>query len=163
VEFRIMSIQVTSEAFAPGAAIPTRYSGDGDDVSPPLNWSGVPANTHELALIVEDPDAPQPEPFVHWVIYKIPADATGLAEGVPVQARLASPSGAMQGKNSFKKIGYGGPAPPRGHGTHHYHFRLYALDRPVEVQGELDKEALLAATSGHILDQGELVGTYERS
>ena len=114
-----MSIRVTSDAFAPGAAIPTRYSGDGDDVSPPLKWSGVPKNTKELALIVEDPDAPQAEPFVHWVIYKIPADATGLAEGVPAQARLTSSAGAVQGKNSFKRIGYGGPKPPPGHGTHH--------------------------------------------
>jgi Raf kinase inhibitor-like YbhB/YbcL family protein len=158
-----MSIQVTSEAFKPGAAIPARYTADGDDISPPLNWTGVPGNAKELALIVEDPDAPQPEPFIHWVIYKIPADAAGLPEGVPAQAKLKSPAGAVQGKNSFKnKIGYGGPAPPPGHGTHHYHFRLYALDQPLEVQGGLDNKALIAAMSGHILDEGELIGTYER-
>src|SRR5882757_5419521 len=146
-----MSIQVTSEAFAPGAAIPARYAADGDDVSPPLNWAGVPENAKELALIVEDPDAPQPEPFIHWVMYKIPADAPGLAERIPAQAKLKSPPGAVQGKNSFKKkIGYGGPAPPPGHGTHHYHFRVYALDQPLEVQGGLDNKALIAAMSGHI-------------
>jgi Raf kinase inhibitor-like YbhB/YbcL family protein len=158
-----MSIRVTSEAFAHGAAIPGRYAADGDDISPQLNWTGVPENAKELALIVEDPDAPQAEPFVHWVMYKIPADVAGLAEGVPVQAKLKAPAGAVQGKNSFKnKIGYGGPAPPPGHGTHHYHFRLYALDQPLEVQGGLDNNALIAAMSGHILDEGELVGTYKR-
>jgi Raf kinase inhibitor-like YbhB/YbcL family protein len=157
-----MSIQISSDAFSPGSTIPVRYTADGDDVSPPLKWSGVPENTRELALIVEDPDAPQPTPFVHWVIYKIPPNADGLSEGVPARAHPATPAGAVQGKTSFKKIGYGGPAPPKGHGTHHYHFRLFALDAPLEVQGELDKKSLLAAMSGHVLEQGELVGTYER-
>jgi Raf kinase inhibitor-like YbhB/YbcL family protein len=157
-----MSIQIRSEAFSPGSTIPIRYTADGDDVSPPLRWSGVPENTKELALIVEDPDAPQPTPFVHWVMYKIPADTDGLSEGVPTRAHPDSAAGSVQGATSFKKIGYGGPAPPRGHGTHHYHFRLFALDEPLTVQGELDKQSLLAAMSGHVLDQGDLVGTYER-
>jgi Raf kinase inhibitor-like YbhB/YbcL family protein len=158
-----MSIQLSSDAFQPGAAIPRRYTADGEDVSPPLKWTGVPQNTRELALIVEDPDAPQPEPFVHWVMYKIPGDATGLPESVPAQPQLKSPASALQGQNSFKKkIGYGGPKPPPGHGTHHYHFRVYALDEPLEVRSGLDNKALMAAMSGHILDQGELVGTYER-
>jgi Raf kinase inhibitor-like YbhB/YbcL family protein len=157
-----MSIQITSDAFAPGATIPTRYTGEGDDVSPPLKWSGVPDQAKELALIVDDPDAPQKEPFVHWVMYKIPANAKGLPEGVAPSAKTLSPPSALQGKSSFRKIGYGGPMPPRGHGTHHYHFKLYALDQPLTVRDGLDKTALLAAMSGHILDQGELVGTYER-
>lgn len=157
-----MSIQISSDAFAPGSTIPIRYTADGDDVSPPLKWSGVPENTQELALIVEDPDAPQPTPFVHWVMCKIPADADGLSEGVPPRVHPVAPPGALQGKTSFKKIGYGGPAPPKGHGTHHYHFRLFALDEPLKVTGELDKKSLLDAMSGHVLDQGDLVGTYER-
>jgi Raf kinase inhibitor-like YbhB/YbcL family protein len=157
-----MSIQISSTAFTPGSTIPIRYTADGDDISPPLKWSGIPQTTKELALIVEDPDAPQPTPFVHWVMYKIPANADGLPEGVSTRAHPDFPAGAVQGKTSFKRIGYGGPAPPKGHGTHHYHFRLFALDEPLEVQGELDKNALLAAMSGHVLDQGELVGTYKR-
>ncbi len=157
-----MSIRVTSEAFKPGQPILRKYTGDGEDISPRLSWTGVPERTKELALIVEDPDAPRPEPFVHWVIYKIPADAPGLIEGIPPQAKLKSPAGAVQGKNSFGKTGYGGPAPPPGHGTHHYHFRVYALDQPLKVQGGLDAKTLVAAISGHVLDQGELVGTYQR-
>jgi Raf kinase inhibitor-like YbhB/YbcL family protein len=157
-----MSIRITSGSFANGERIPIKYTEDGENVSPPLTWTGVPEGTKELALIVEDPDAPKPEPFVHWVIYKIPAEAPGLAENVPHQAKLKSPPETVQGKNSFQKIGYGGPAPPPGHGTHHYQFHLYALDRPLQVQGALDHKALIAAMSGHILDEGELVGTYER-
>ena len=157
-----MPIQITSDAFAAGSAIPVRFTDDGDDVSPALKWSGIPANTRELALIMDDPDAPQPQPWVHWVMCKIPANTGGLPEGVPKHARPDSPPGAIQGTTSFKKIGYGGPAPPKGHGTHHYHFRLYALDKPLDLTGELNKTSLLAAMSGHILDQGELVGTYIR-
>jgi Raf kinase inhibitor-like YbhB/YbcL family protein len=156
-----MSIQITSDAFAPGATIPIRYTGDGDDVSPPLEWSGVPDQTKELALIVDDPDAPQSEPFVHWVMYKIPSAVTELCEGVTPDAKTQSPP-ALQGKSSFGKIGYGGPMPPRGHGTHHYHFKLYALDQPLMLHDGVDKAALMAAMSGHILDQGELIGTYQR-
>jgi Raf kinase inhibitor-like YbhB/YbcL family protein len=158
----MMSVQVTSEAFAPAQSIPSKFTADGRNVSPSLRWARLPPGTKELALIVEDPDAPRPEPFVHWVVYKIPATADGLPEGVPNQARLTTVAGALQGKNSFEKIGYGGPAPPPGHGTHHYHFRLYALDQPLGVQAGLDKKSLLAAMSGHILDEGDLVGIYER-
>ncbi len=157
-----MSIQVTSDAFGPGQPVPRKYTGDGQDVSPPLRWSNVPARAKELALIMDDPDAPRPEPWDHWVIYKIPVGTAGLPEGIPPEVKVKAPAGALQGKNSFKKIGYGGPAPPPGHGTHHYHFRVYALDQPLEVQGGLDKKGLLSAMSGHVIDQGELVGTYER-
>jgi Raf kinase inhibitor-like YbhB/YbcL family protein len=157
-----MSIEVSSDAFAPDDAIPSKFTADGENISPELRWGELPAGTRELALIVDDPDAPREQPFVHWVMYKIPPDADGLPEHLRKQTQLTSPPGAVQGKNSFGKIGYGGPAPPSGHGTHHYHFHLYALDKPIQVSGGIDKESLIAAMSGHILDEGDLVGTYER-
>ena len=157
-----MPLQAKSEAFGPGERIPEKYTADGQDISPPLSWGKIPEDARELALIVEDPDAPRPEPFVHWLVYKISRDASGLPEGVARGATLQSPPGAVQGKNSFGKIGYGGPAPPSGHGTHHYHFRLYALDEPLEVQPGLDKKALLDAMSRHVIDETDLVGVYQR-
>jgi Raf kinase inhibitor-like YbhB/YbcL family protein len=159
-----MSINITSEAFQAGGPIPKLYTGEGDDRSPPLSWTGVPAGAKELALICDDPDAPTKEPWVHWVIYKIPAETKSLAEGIPRQPRPPTPPGALQGANTWDKdnIGYRGPMPPPGHGVHHYHFALYALDKPLELKPGLDKTALLAAMSGHILAQGEIVGTYQR-
>lgn len=160
-----MSIQVSSNAFKAGAPIPKKYSEDGEDVSPPLAWQNVPEGTKELALICDDPDAPTPEPWVHWILYKIPADVRELPEGVPTDAELKSPAGALQGLNSWpsgRKVGYRGPAPPSKHGTHHYHFRLYALDAPLSLDAKADKKALLAAMKGHILAEGEIVGTYQR-
>ncbi len=106
--------------------------------------------------------APRPEPWVHWIIYKIPPEATGLPENVAKTDKPAAPAGGLQGKNSWGKIGYGGPAPPPGHGVHHYHFMLYALDAVLDVQPGLDKRQLLAAMKGHILAQGEVVGRYQR-
>jgi Raf kinase inhibitor-like YbhB/YbcL family protein len=158
-----MSIRITSTAFESGQPIPRKYTGEGQDVSPALSWQGVPAGTKELALIVDDPDAPTPQPFVHWVIYKIPPTMSGLPEGVATDVSPSEPAGAMQGRNDFKKTGYGGPMPPKGHGTHHYHFKLYALDKPLNVQPGLDKAALLAAMKGSVIAEGELIGTYERS
>jgi len=157
-----MAIQITSESFSSNQPIPVEFTGDGRNASPPLKWSGLPAGTKELALIVEDPDAPTPEPFVHWVMYKIPADVTSVPEGLPQEKKLKTPPGVMQGQNSFGDVGYGGPAPPPGHGTHHYHFHLYALDKPLEVQPGLDNKSLIASLTGHILDEGDLVGTYRR-
>jgi Raf kinase inhibitor-like YbhB/YbcL family protein len=160
-----MSIHLSSSAFKAGAAIPEKYSEDGDDVSPPLAWQDVPQETKELALICDDPDAPTPEPWVHWILYKIPADVRKLPEGVPTDAELKSPAGARQGLNSWpsgRTIGYRGPAPPPKHGTHHYHFRLYALDAPLSLDAKPDKKTLLAAMKGHILAEGEIVGTFER-
>src|SRR5437867_4073648 len=107
--------------------------------------AGCRKKAKELALIVDDPDAPRAEPFVHWVMYKIPADRRDLPEAIAPEAKPQSPTGALQGENSFGKIGYGGPAPPPRHGTHHYRFHLYALDEPLEAKSGLDKEALLAA------------------
>lgn len=149
-------------AFTDGRAVPKRHTGDGEDLSPELKWAGLPKDTKELALIVDDPDAPTPEPWVHWLIYNIPADTTGLAEGVPREPTLQAPPGALQGKNSWDQVGYRGPAPPQGHGTHHYHFKLYALDAPLSAGPGLDKKGLLDAMSGHVLGHCEVVGTYQR-
>jgi Raf kinase inhibitor-like YbhB/YbcL family protein len=158
-----MTIRLTSGAFEAGAAIPKKFTEDGDDVSPPLNWDNLPPGAKELALICDDPDAPSKEPWVHWVLYKIPADVRELPEGVATSERLESPSGALQGLNSWpsgRTVGYRGPAPPSG--THHYHFRLYALDAPLTLDAKATKTALLKAMKGHVLAEGELVATYKR-
>ncbi len=157
-----MSLAIQSSAFAIGAVIPKRFSGDGEDVSPQLSWSGVPDGAKEMALIMDDPDAPTPKPWVHWVIYGISATTKALPENLAKTASLTIPEGASQGKNSWGKIGYGGPAPPPGHGIHHYHFKLYALDAELAAKSGLTKAELLAAMKGHILAEGELVGTYQR-
>lgn len=157
-----MSIRVTSEAFGPNQRIPTRFTRDGENLSPPIHWENLPEGTRELAVIVEDPDAPTAEPFVHWVAYKIPADLPGLAEGIPQQPKPKGAEVGAQGQTSYRTVGYDGPAPPPGHGVHHYHFRVYALDKPLEAEPKLDNKSLIASMAGHILDSGELVGTYER-
>jgi Raf kinase inhibitor-like YbhB/YbcL family protein len=157
-----MSIKVESSAFKAGAAIPAKYTGEGPDVSPALAWSGVPAGAKELALICDDPDAPRAQPWVHWVIYGLPPTTAGLPENVAKDKTLKQPEGAVQGLTDFDKIGYNGPMPPRGHGTHHYHFMLYALDANLKLAPGLTKADLLKAMKGHILAQGEVVGTYER-
>lgn len=150
-----MTILITSTAFAANAFIPRPYTGEGDNISPPLAWNGVPAGAQELALICEDPDAPTPQPWTHWVVYKLSPILLGLAE--------SAQGDFLQGRNDFGEIGYGGPLPPRGHGLHHYHFRLYALDEPLQARPELTKAQLLSAIEGHILGQGELIGVYERT
>jgi hypothetical protein len=159
---KAMTISVTSTAFEAGKPIPKKYSGEGQDLSPPLAWSNLPQGTKEIALICDDPDAPTSEPWVHWVLYKLPAETAGLPEGLPPNRTLTAPAGAAQGVNSFGKPGYGGPMPPKGHGMHHYRFRVYALDKPVTAPPGVDKKALLAEIRDHVLAQGELVGTYER-
>jgi Raf kinase inhibitor-like YbhB/YbcL family protein len=150
-----MAMTITSDAFTAHGAIPKKYTGEGADVSPPLTWSGVPQGAKELALICEDPDAPTAKPWVHWVVYKIPPMLSGLPEG----AR----DDLTEGQNGFNQTGYGGPMPPPGHGAHHYHFHLYALDVSLLASPGLTKDQLLAAMQGHILAEGELVGTYERT
>ncbi len=160
-----MTLTITSTAFTQGQPIPKKYSGEGADVSPPLAWSGVPENAKELVLICDDPDAPTPEPWVHWVLYKIPADTKGVAEAIPRQPRLKEPAGAVQGKNSWPTgdtIGYRGPMPPPKHGVHHYYFKLYALDRPLDQPPGLSKNALWENIRRHIMAEGVLMGTYER-
>lgn len=114
-----MTIRIVSGAFEANGPIPERYTADGENVSPPLSWSELPQGTQQLALIVDDPDAPRSEPFVHWVIYGIPATAEGLAEGIAPDRMVSGPVKAKQGVNGFGELGYGGPAPPKGHGTHH--------------------------------------------
>lgn len=157
---------LTSPAFQHNHPIPPKYTGEGQDVSPPLNWSGLPQGTVELALICDDPDAPRPEPWVHWLIWNIPAQATGLPEAIPRQAQVQLPGlGTLrQGANSWPSdnLGYRGPFPPRGHGVHHYHFRLYALDTKLDLAPGATKDQLLAAMKGHILAETVLTGTYQR-
>jgi Raf kinase inhibitor-like YbhB/YbcL family protein len=159
---KAMTIRLTSPAFAEGQPIAKKYTGEGSDVSPALEWSGLPQGTQELALICDDPDAPMGT-WVHWVIYKIPADATGLPEGVARQQRPKAPAGALQGKNSWPNdnIGYRGPLPPPGK-PHRYYFKLYALDAKLAVEPGLDKAGLLRAIEGHMLAQGQWMGTYRR-
>ncbi len=157
-----MSIKIESPAFRNNQRIPEKYTADGQDISVPLNWSNIPDGTKELAIICDDPDAPTTHPWVHWLIYKIPPSITALKENIPKQPRLTDPPNALQGKNSWGKIGYNGPAPPKGHGTHHYYFKIYALDTKLNVNQALDKQQLLEAMDGHIIAQGQLVGTYER-
>jgi Raf kinase inhibitor-like YbhB/YbcL family protein len=154
-----MTIQITSSAFTQGQPIPKKYTGEGVDVSPPLSWSNLPAGVKELALICDDPDAPNGD-WVHWVIYKIPARDKGLPEGVPHDPKLKEPAAALQGDNSWPSTGYRGPMPPPGK-THHYYFKLYALDAPLQAEPGLDKKSLLEKMKGHILGQGELMGTYK--
>ena len=154
-------MQLSSSAFRSGDRIPEQYTGDGHDVSPPLEWSGEPAETKEFALICDDPDAPTPRPWVHWVLYGIPAGTRSLPESISGSTQLTG----TEGKNSWpngKTIGYRGPAPPKGHGVHHYHFKLYALKTSLTFPRGMDKEAILNAIQGHLLAQAELVGTYER-
>ena len=157
-----MAITITSASFVANSVIPKKHTGEADDTSPPLAWSGVPNGTRELALICDDPDAPRTEPWVHWVIYGISPGTQSLPEAVPPRENLQEPQGACQGLNDFGKPGYGGPMPPRGHGTHHYHFKLYALDAQLNLPPRQTKKKLLEAMKGHIVAQGELVGTYER-
>ena len=164
---RVAKMELSSTAFEPGRPMPKKHTFDGNDVSPPLSWSGLPEGTKELALICDDPDAPDPdnpadEPWVHWVIYKIPADAGGLPEAVAKDERLEEPAGAIQGVNSWSPddIGYRGPKPPVG--THRYFFKLYALDAELAVEPGLDKKTLLEAMEDHVLAQGQLMGTYKR-
>jgi hypothetical protein len=153
-----MAFQITSPAFDPGGGIPARFTCDGEDLSPALRWTGVPAAAKQLALICDDPDAPAGT-WVHWVIYGLPPPTAELPEGVP--ANETGPGGARQGVNDFKRVGYGGPCPPPGK-PHRYFFRLYALDREIDLPPRATKQDLLRAMEGHVLGQAELMGTYRR-
>ncbi|HOF40617.1 MAG TPA: YbhB/YbcL family Raf kinase inhibitor-like protein [Candidatus Hydrogenedentes bacterium] len=154
-----MKLTINSPAFADQGTIPRKYTGDGEDVSPPLAWTGAPAETRSFALICDDPDAPVGT-WVHWVLWNIPATETGLAEAIPAD-RPELPNGAIQGVNDFRKTGYGGPAPPRGP-VHRYFFKLYALDRFLDLAPGAGKDALEMAMSEHILASTEMVGRYGR-
>lgn len=153
---------VESKAFEPGTGIPAKYSADGGGISPPLAWSGLPMGTESLALIVEDPDAPTPNPFVHWLLYNIRRDLREIPEDVRHEELAAKAGGAMQGKNSNLKIGWTGMAPPQGDTPHHYHFQFFALDRMLPLSPGAGRTALLDAMAGHVIAKGGIVGTYQR-
>jgi Raf kinase inhibitor-like YbhB/YbcL family protein len=152
-----MMLELSSPAFTEGSRIPRKYSGDGQNFSPPLHWSGAPPETRSFALICEDPDAPSGT-FRHWAVANIDPDRTGMPEGAGAQ-----PSGCVFARNDFGHAAYDGPAPPRGHGLHHYHFRLAALDvARLDVPPDADAEQLWRTVQPHILAEAETVGTYER-
>lgn len=157
-----MSFVISSSAFIDGEEIPKTYTGEGKDISPPLQWVGTPQGTKELNLICEDPDAPSPQPWVHWIIYKISSENTELYEEIPKLQKLALPPGALQGLNSWGKVGYGGPMPPIGNGFHRYFFTLYALGTSLSIQPGTSKKEILQAMDGIILGQAKLMGRYKR-
>ena len=152
-----MKFIITSPAFAEGGMIPRKYSCDGPDVSPPLSWAGVPEGSKTLALICDDPDAPAGT-WVHWVLFNIPADEKGVPAEIAPDATLNN--GALHGTNDFRRLGYGGPCPPRG--THRYYFKLYALDSELPLDAGAKKAQVEAAMAGHILAHTQLMGKYKR-
>lgn len=153
-----MPFQVRTDAFGNGAEIPVKYTCSGANVSPALHWSDAPAGTKSLALIVDDPDAPGGT-WTHWVLWDVPAQGGALPEGIPHDETLST--GARQGRNDFGKVGYGGPCPPRGN-KHRYFFRMYALDKVLELKGGSERPDLEDAMKRHILAQAEWMGTFER-
>ncbi|MGE5548889.1 MAG: YbhB/YbcL family Raf kinase inhibitor-like protein [Bacillota bacterium] len=154
----IIEMDVTSPDFRNGERMPVKYTADGYDMSPPLRWSGAPEGTAEFAVICDDPDAPGGT-FTHWVIYKIPGNYDRLDEGIMQVAELDN--GAMQGKNSFGRIGYGGPSPPKGK-PHRYIFTVYALDAKLDLPAGITKDQLQRAMQGHVIGMGKLIGLYGR-
>ena len=157
----VMALNLNSPGFDDGAAIPAKYTCEGDDTTPALDWSGVPAGTKSLVLILDDPDAPDPRApkitWVHWVLYNMPATATGLPEGATSKDL---PAGTAEGLNDWKRTGYGGPCPPIG--RHRYFHKLYALDTVLEGLGTPTKTALEAAMKGHVIEHAVLIGTYQK-
>ncbi|MFZ0762026.1 MAG: YbhB/YbcL family Raf kinase inhibitor-like protein [Candidatus Sulfotelmatobacter sp.] len=153
-----MPFQISSAAFASGEMIPKKFTCDGADVSPQLSWQEAPAATQSFALIMDDPDAPAGT-WVHWVLYNLPANTRELPAGTEKQEQLAS--GALQGRNDFRRIGYGGPCPPRGT-PHRYYFKLYALDAKLNLKAGVTKSDVERAMQGHTLGQTQLVARYGR-
>ena len=154
-----MSLELTSDAFVNGQSIPAKYACTGRNVSPPLAWNGAPAETQSLALIMEDPDAPAGT-WVHWVLYNIPVQSRNLQEDLPVTGKNIDPNAIYVGTNSSGNIGYDGPCPPSG--MHRYYFKLYALDTLISLLPGASKEQVLREMEGHILAQGELMGTFSK-
>ena len=154
-------MQITSTAFQDGERIPRQHTGEGPDTSPPLEVEDVPDDAATLALIVDDPDAPG-KTWVHWLIWNVPASHTAFPGGVPQVETVAELGDAAQGLNDFDEIGWGGPMPPPGHGTHHYRFTVHALGREIDVDPGADRETLDAALEEHTLATARLTGTYER-
>ena len=161
VIFHAMSLSITSPAFQPGGPIPTQYTCEGRDASPPLAWNGVPAAAKSLVLIVDDPDAPDPAAprmtWVHWVLFNIPPGSGGLPDGV---ASKALPAGTAEGMTDFKRTGWGGPCPPIG--RHRYYFKLYALDATLTLKRHPTKKQVEQAMAGHVLAETQLMGTYQK-
>jgi Raf kinase inhibitor-like YbhB/YbcL family protein len=157
-----MSLSITSPAFRSGGSIPAKYTCEGPDLSPPLEWTGVPSETKSLVLIVDDPDAPDPAApkmtWVHWILYNLPPATSGLPDGVPGDAL---PAGTLEGLTDYRRTGWGGPCPPIG--RHRYFFKLYALDQMLPAKGRQTKAQLERAMAGHLVGQAELMGTYEKS
>jgi len=152
-----MGLMVKSSAFKEGEMIPKKYTCDGEDISPPLSWEGVPEGTKSIAIICDDPDAPMGT-WVHWVLFNLPPGTNTLPEAVPPEAVLEN--GARHGINDFRKLGYGGPCPPGG--THRYYFKIYALDIVLGLQSGASKADLLKAMEGHVLSEGQIMGRYKR-
>ena len=150
-------IKLTSMAFKEGEAIPRQYTCDGVNISPPLEWNGVPKTAKAIAIIADDPDAPAGT-WVHWVLYNLAAENIGLVENVPAGDNLKA--GGFQGKTDFESVGYGGPCPPSG--THRYFFKIYALDSALDLKAGATKAEVEKAMEGHIISQGQLMGTYHR-
>jgi Raf kinase inhibitor-like YbhB/YbcL family protein len=151
-ELNVADLKLTSPAFKHHERIPDKYTGDAQDVSPPLEWTGVPHGTKAFAVVLHDPDAPLVDGFTHWVLYGISGDASGLPEG--------GGDGLKEGLNSVGSPGYMGPAPPPNHGTHHYYFWVYALDDDIDLGPGLDRRALLDRIEDHVIEQARLVGTF---
>lgn len=152
-----MAIELTSTAFGESELIPSKYTCDGEDVSPPLAWDNVPPGTNSLAIICDDPDAPG-KTWVHWVLFNIPPEATRLPEGI-ANAEILN-NRARHGVNDFGNFGYGGPCPPSG--SHRYVFKIFALDSKLDLTGKVSKQQLESAMQGHILGGGQLIGVYSR-
>lgn len=150
-------MELSSAAFKNGASIPKQFTCDGPNISPPLQWSGVPENSKSLALLVDDPDAPRGN-WVHWILFNIPPDTSALPENIKKMRTI--PNGARQGMNDFREIGYGGPCPPGG--KHRYFFRLYALDAELTAEPGVSRASLERAMQGHIVGDAQLMGTYQR-
>lgn len=155
-----MALILTTTAFTAGGGIPTKYTCDGADVSPALAWSGAPPGTAAFALIADDPDAPAGT-WVHWVLFNLPGTLTGLPEGVAKTDAPAEAGGALQGRNDFRRIGYGGPCPPPGK-PHRYFFKLYALGAALPLKAGATKQDVERAMRGHVLAESSLMGTYAR-
>ena len=153
-----MAFELKSQAFQAGDRIPTKYTCEGADVSPPLRWNDPPRGTRSIVLIADDPDAPVGD-WVHWVIFNLPENQRDLPEGVPTQETF--PNGARQGLNDFINVGYGGPCPPPGK-PHRYYFKLYALDGMLDLKPRATKAKVLEACKGHILAEAQLMGQFGR-
>jgi Raf kinase inhibitor-like YbhB/YbcL family protein len=153
-----MTLSLSSPVFQEGEDIPITYTCDGQDISPPLTWGEPPSETQSFALIMDDPDAPGGV-FTHWLLFNLPADSRELPETAPPHNELEN--GALQGKNGFGEIGYGGPCPPSG-STHHYRFTIYALDQALDLMAGASRKQVIDAITGHILARGQLIGIYQR-